>query len=158
MIKAVAEARVATAEGERIGSVQPISANDSLDEVEVAPTMFQRLVEKVADVRVTMVGKLAFAVAIRRPWDAPIDFRDTDPSACMYEIFDLQPEDIRKCVGFMESYGLRFGAFDFGLRHDGRLVFFECNPNGQWGWIEAYSGLPITAAVVDLLLDPARDT
>jgi hypothetical protein len=158
VIKAVAEARVATPEGERIGSVQTITADDRLDEVELAPTMFQRLVEKVADVRVTMVGQLVFAVAIRVPPGAPLDFRDTDPNACTYDIFDLRRDDIRRCVGFMERYGLRFGAFDFGLRQDGSLVFFECNPNGQWGWIEAHSGLAITAAVVDLLVDPSRLT
>jgi glutathione synthase/RimK-type ligase-like ATP-grasp enzyme len=155
VIKAVAEARVATLEVERIGSVQAINPDDSLDEVEVAPTMFQRLVEKVADIRVTMVSQRVFAVAIRVPPGAPLDFRDTDPNACTYEIFDLRPDDIRRCVGFMEHYGLRFGAFDFALGQDGDLVFFECNPNGQWGWIEAHSGLPITAAVVDLLLDPS---
>ncbi len=27
----------------------------------------------------------------------------------------------------------------------------ECNPNGQWGWIEDHADLPITAAVADLL-------
>jgi hypothetical protein len=27
----------------------------------------------------------------------------------------------------------------------------ECNPNGQWAWLEAAVGLPITTAMADLL-------
>ncbi|MEL5957639.1 hypothetical protein AADR41_23270 [Streptomyces sp. CLV115] len=27
----------------------------------------------------------------------------------------------------------------------------ECNPNGQWAWLEDAAGLPITAAIADLL-------
>ncbi|MGH3889570.1 MAG: hypothetical protein ACRDYA_24270 [Egibacteraceae bacterium] len=28
----------------------------------------------------------------------------------------------------------------------------ECNANGQFGWLEAETGLPITAAMADLLI------
>jgi hypothetical protein len=27
----------------------------------------------------------------------------------------------------------------------------ECNPNGQWAWLEPAAGLPITTAIADLL-------
>lgn len=27
----------------------------------------------------------------------------------------------------------------------------ECNPNGQWAWLEDVADLPITAAIADLL-------
>ncbi|GAA5764612.1 hypothetical protein [Streptosporangium roseum] len=49
--------------------------------------------------------------------------------------------------------GLSFGAFDFGLTGDGIPVFLECNPNGQWGWLEDATGLPIAAAIAALLLE-----
>jgi hypothetical protein len=40
---------------------------------------------------------------------------------------------------------------DFGVDAAGRWQFFECNPNGQWGWIEQETGLPIAAAIARLL-------
>lgn len=33
---------------------------------------------------------------------------------------------------------------------------FECNPAGQYGWLEEALGLPITAALADLLANGAR--
>jgi hypothetical protein len=30
-------------------------------------------------------------------------------------------------------------------------VFLEINTNGQWGWIEEHTGLPLTSAMADLL-------
>ncbi len=45
-----------------------------------------------------------------------------------------------------------FGAFDFALDANDVLVFLECNPNGQWAWLEEeHAGLPMTAALADLL-------
>ena len=32
-------------------------------------------------------------------------------------------------------------------------VFLECNPNGQWGWIEDELNLPMSEALVDCLLN-----
>jgi len=30
-------------------------------------------------------------------------------------------------------------------------MFVECNPNGQWAWLEEATGVPIAAAITDLL-------
>ncbi|WP_329150150.1 hypothetical protein OIU91_25245 [Streptomyces sp. NBC_01456] len=49
------------------------------------------------------------------------------------------------------AFDLRYGAFDFALTADGAWWFLECNPNGQWAWLEAAAGLPLTAAIADLL-------
>ena len=40
---------------------------------------------------------------------------------------------------------------------DGRYVFVEINPNGQYLWIEHQTGLPISEAICDLLLDENRE-
>ena len=42
------------------------------------------------------------------------------------------------------------------LTPDDRYVFLEINPAGEFHWIERLTGLPITAAIADLLttLDP----
>jgi hypothetical protein len=43
------------------------------------------------------------------------------------------------------------GAFDLGLAADGSLDFYERDSAGQWHWLEAETGLPMTAAPADLL-------
>ena len=43
-------------------------------------------------------------------------------------------------------------AIDLVANLDGEgYIFLELNPNGQWAWLEAETGQPLTAALVDLL-------
>jgi hypothetical protein len=37
------------------------------------------------------------------------------------------------------------------LTGDETWCFLECNPNGQWAWLEETAGLPIASALADLL-------
>ncbi|WP_223863289.1 hypothetical protein [Streptomyces sp. 5-10] len=62
------------------------------------------------------------------------------------------PDGMRRTlVRFLARFGLNFGAFDFAVTTDGTWWFLECNPNGQWAWLEDAAGLPITTAIADLL-------
>ena len=54
---------------------------------------------------------------------------------------------------YMEAFGLNFGCFDFAVTKSGEPVFFECNPNGQWQWVENLTGLPIGKAIAEELLN-----
>ena len=51
----------------------------------------------------------------------------------------------------MQWFGLIYGAFDCIVTPEGRHVFLEVNPAGQYLWVEAATKLPITAAIVDEL-------
>ncbi|MFC7386296.1 hypothetical protein [Sphaerisporangium rhizosphaerae] len=110
--------------------------------------LFQAYVTKHADLRVTVVGERVFCVQIDSDlldWRADYDrltYRVVDPPSGLGE----------RCMTYLRCCDLRFGAFDFALTEDGP-VFLECNPNGQWGWLEDQTGLPIARAVADLLLE-----
>jgi glutathione synthase/RimK-type ligase-like ATP-grasp enzyme len=52
-----------------------------------------------------------------------------------------------RCLSFMQRMGLNFGCFDFIVTPDNRYVFLECNPNGQWLWIEQETGMKISEAI-----------
>ncbi|MEU3896638.1 MvdC/MvdD family ATP grasp protein [Streptomyces sp. NPDC045251] len=54
------------------------------------------------------------------------------------------------------DFGLVFGAFDFAIDREGRWWFLECNPSGQWYWLEHETGLPMLAAMADLLERKSR--
>lgn len=51
----------------------------------------------------------------------------------------------------LAALDLQYGAFDFAITSDEKYIFLECNPGGQFGWIEANTTLPITRAIADLL-------
>jgi hypothetical protein len=52
----------------------------------------------------------------------------------------------------MAELGIVYGAIDLRRRGDGEHLFLEVNPAGLWRFVEERIGLPISAAIVDLLL------
>jgi hypothetical protein len=99
----------------------------------------------------TVVGQEFFAVAIHA--DSPQARRDwrSDYGSLRYEPVTI-PDDVRVAVSaLLARLDLPFGAFDFVVTPECQWVFLEVNPNGQWGWIEDQTGLPITIAIADHL-------
>ena len=123
----------------------------ALDELGPEPYLLQAEVVKEVDVRVTVMGERVFAVAIRGPDDAPVDWRRTPLDRLRHEPVVLPEHICELCVTLVRHYDLRFGAIDLALTDRG-YEFFELNPNGQWAWLEDETGLPLRAAMVDLLL------
>jgi len=150
--KAVAEARVVLGEEERSGYVQALDNAVVWESIALTPVLFQRKIAKIADLRITIVGRHLFPVLITTPTGAPLDFRATPPRECVYNRPHIESALASACLAFLDQFGLRFGAFDFAVDSEGRPWFLECNPAGQWGWLEDYGGVRITAAVVDLLM------
>jgi hypothetical protein len=68
----------------------------------------------------------------------------------------LPPMQAELCRRLVRRLGLAYGAIDLIVAPDGRHVFVEINPNGQYLWIEDATGLPITEAVCELLCRRAR--
>ncbi|MBB5837104.1 ATP-grasp ribosomal peptide maturase [Kribbella italica] len=126
---------------------------DEVDPAELDETvrltlhLFQAKVDKIADVRVTVIGDETFSVRIDSPH---VDWR-RDYSQVSYTVIDVPDPVARACRRYLQRFGLLFGAFDFGLDHDGTWIWYECNTGGQWHWLELETGLPMTAAMVDLL-------
>ncbi|MFD3400281.1 ATP-grasp ribosomal peptide maturase [Kribbella sp. NPDC058693] len=127
--------------------VDEVSPHDLDDSIGTTLHMFQQRVDKVADVRTTVIGANVFSVRIDSPH---LDWR-RDYGAVTYSVIDT-PDDVAKaCRRYLERFGLLFGAFDFGLGADGQWSWYECNSGGQWHWLELETGLPMTAALADLL-------
>jgi hypothetical protein len=51
----------------------------------------------------------------------------------------------------MNSFGINFASIDLIVTPSGEFVFLDLNPNGQWLWLEVELGLPLVAAMADLL-------
>ncbi|MGA5191862.1 ATP-grasp ribosomal peptide maturase [Streptomyces exfoliatus] len=121
---------------------------DQIDE-RVAGTahLFQRRVDKVADVRVTVIGRQVFSVRID---SGLLDWR-TDYDRLTYTPVEPPPEISDALRRYLDHFGLVFGAFDFAVDRTGEWWFLECNPSGQWAWMEPETGLSMVAAMADLL-------
>ncbi|WP_424536290.1 ATP-grasp ribosomal peptide maturase [Sphaerisporangium viridialbum] len=126
--------------------VRPVDPAELDDAVAGTAHMFQAEVEKVADVRVTVVGHRLFAVRID---SGLIDWR-ADYETLTYTLIPCPPAVESSIRQYMSSYGLVFAAFDFALTPSGGWIFLECNPNGQWAWI-AEQEQAVADALTDLL-------
>lgn len=114
--------------------------------------LFQRYIDdKAFEARVTVVGSRIFGAGIHaHSEDAKRDFRSDYQNLSYSEV--TPPEDVRDgMLAFMKEFGLVFGAFDFAVTSAGEWIMFECNPFGQYGWLEDELNLPITSALADVL-------
>ncbi|MEU5099563.1 ATP-grasp ribosomal peptide maturase [Streptomyces sp. NPDC020996] len=138
------------AEGEPAGIwAAPVEAGEIDGAVRWCAHLFQARVPKVADVRAVVVGEQVFSALITSP-PGVVDWR-AEYRSLTYEPV-LCPDELHGALTrFVAGFGLHFGAFDFAVTDDGTWWFLECNPNGQWAWLEAVAGLPITNAIADLL-------
>lgn len=121
------------------------------------PGLFQPFLDKAREWRVTAVGDSIFPAAIYTSNDAKDDWRKHQlTDSVRFESAQL-PEGIdEKCMSYLARMGLKYGAFDFVENSDGEVVFLECNPNGQYGWLEEQLELPISDAIADELAKIAR--
>lgn len=124
--------------------------------IDVTCHLAQRWVPNQYDTRVIAIGGRLFAFAIRAGSAASyIDFR-ADYPALRYEEIELPSAVAGGITRFMEIRGLEYGAFDFVVDPEGSYTFLECNPGGQFGWLESRTGAPLTRALADLLAHGAR--
>jgi hypothetical protein len=133
------------------GYVQPALPVD-VEGTAAAPLLLQRRLAKVADWRVTVVGAVVHAARTPCLEGGPLDVREAEGVSTSYEVRLLPTKISEACISYVRQAGLRFGAFDLAEDASGGIWFLECNANGQWGWIEAATGMPITDAIVTELI------
>lgn len=128
---------------------------EDLSGAELSPAIYQELVPKRFDVRVTIVGKQLFAVAIDSQSDpaAVIDWRHTDNPHLPHQRTVLSEDLQRRLHLLVERLGLTFAAIDLVETPQGEYVFLEVNPNGQWLWLDAALDLGISRAVASWLAE-----
>ncbi|MER0240715.1 ATP-grasp ribosomal peptide maturase [Streptomyces sp. HSW2009] len=124
-----------------------VTAAELDESVAVVPHLFQAAIDKVADLRVLIVGRQIFAVRIE---SGMLDWRK-DYSALVYRVVELPDRVAKALLAYLDHFGLVSGSFDLAVGRDGRLWWLELNPNGQWGWLEEPTGLPMSAAFAHLL-------
>jgi glutathione synthase/RimK-type ligase-like ATP-grasp enzyme len=141
---------------EQVVFTTPLDARqlEDLDGLDLCPMTFQERVEKALELRVTVVGERVMAAAIdsqalpgaREDWR-----REGGALIDAWRPYVL-PERVRvRVLALMEVLGLNYGAFDFIVTPEGRHVFLEVNPAGEFMWLTRHPGLPIAEALADVL-------
>lgn len=125
--------------------------------VRYAPLILQEYVTKRLEFRVTVVDSQVFAAAIDSQASASTkhDWRHYDDPRVTTKPFILPSAVEERCVRLVREMNLHFGAIDLVLRPDGRYVFLEINPNGQWAWMGEVSE-SIAMAITALLMRGSR--
>lgn len=121
--------------------------------VRVTPCLLQELIPKQYDVRVTLVGKQLFSVAIESQADprSRIDWR-TLGAGLQHKLIDLPAPVGSKLLELARSFKLNYAAIDLVKSDDGEFVFLEVNSNGEWEWLEVLTGAPIADTIADALV------
>jgi glutathione synthase/RimK-type ligase-like ATP-grasp enzyme len=151
-----------TADGDPVGRyTEPVRHRDliHLDGVRLCPIIVQAYVPKQQELRVTVVGDTVLAAAInsQEANHTRHDWRRYDNARTVIRPYPLPRPVTRACRALVNALGLCYGAIDLILTPDGRHVFLELNPSGQYLWVEEASGLPISEAIVDLLTADGQD-
>lgn len=116
------------------------------------PTSFQEFIEKQYELRITCVGARCFACRIEsRTGDLTADDYRFDTTGLIHVPQKCQELE-EKLQSYLKTFGLNFGCFDILITKTGEPVFLECNPNGQWLWVENMTGLPIGQAIAQELM------
>lgn len=124
-----------------------------IESARLSPAIYQELLDKDCDVRVTIVGSKFFVAEIDSQTDeaARIDWRHTVNPNLPHRAGTLPPaieDGIRR---LLDMLGLVFGAVDLVRTRDGRWYFLEVNPNGQWLWLEDKLGFMIADEIAEWL-------
>lgn len=126
-----------------------------IDSVRFAPVIFQAYVPSVSDLRVTVVGRTIHAAAAdtaRAEYATDVRMNP----GISWRPYELPGAVAKQVLAMMDAFGLEYGAFDFRVTPQGRHVFLEVNPAGQFLFIENAAGLPISAELARRLIDGPR--
>lgn len=125
---------------------------EHLSTIAFTTALFQEYISKAFELRINVIGSHVFAAEIHSQHSkrAKIDFR-LGYEDLHYGIHKLPVSIEKACRQLVRLLDLQFSAIDMLVTPDGEYVFLELNSNGQWGWIENHTGLPLTETLANLL-------
>ncbi|WP_224369646.1 MvdC/MvdD family ATP grasp protein [Hyalangium versicolor] len=131
---------------------------EELEGLRYSPMVFQERIDKARELRVVIVGRRCFVGAINASGSeaGQVDWRRAAPGECGWEPGELPQAVAVRLQRMVAALGLVYGAADLIVTPDGRHVFLEVNPGGEWGMLEHELGLPIAAALAEALVAEER--
>ncbi len=143
---------------EQVVFTNPVTDEDlaNLEGLRFCPTTFQEKIPKALELRTTIVGQQIFTAAVdsQSLKQSTYDWRKEGAALVKsWQPYDLPKEVESKLLQLMAYFHLNYGAIDIIVTPDGRYVFLEINPVGEFFWMELYSPyFPISQAIAEMLL------
>ncbi|MDD3139747.1 MAG: hypothetical protein PHX08_12340 [Lachnospiraceae bacterium] len=120
------------------------------DDIAKTPIYLQEYENKKYEVRLTYINRFFFTVRIDS--EDKLDWRK-NYHGLKYSVIECPKHIANLCVMLLESFDLKFGAFDFIVNEHEEWIFLEVNPNGQWQWLEEILKLPISEKIIKYLIE-----
>jgi len=137
-----------------------LTAEDLVDDdlLQAVPGIYQELLPKAFELRVTVMGRHAFAAKIlsQETEAGRLDWRRAFREVRL-EPYEMPAGLEEKCQALLGRLGFVFGSFDLVVKPDGGIVFLEVNDWGQFLFVEKALGLPLLDAFTELLLQGRAD-
>lgn len=108
--------------------------------IAICPAIYQRLIDKRYELRVTVIGHRMFAARISSADDGSyLDWRDH----CGHDDFVMTPMELdvdtaERVRLLVAKLGLKYGCVDLAVDQQGDTVFFEVNSGGQFLFVDDY--------------------
>jgi glutathione synthase/RimK-type ligase-like ATP-grasp enzyme len=117
----------------------------------------QELVVRSRDLRIVALPGLmvAFEIDLSGLPPGEVDWRPTTLER-EHRVIALPQALVEKLEAYLARMELKSGFFDLGALDDGEYVFFECNPNAQWLWLEIKTGYPLSRLFAEALSRHSR--
>lgn len=128
--------------------------------IAICPGIYQQYIDKLFDVRVTVIGERMFPVRFwRKDHTAYLDWRphiyDED---MLVEEFPLSCAAESKLRSLMRKLGLVYGCIDLVVDREGAMYFLEVNQQGQFLFVEeALPHMQVLQAMTSLLMQGRVD-
>jgi glutathione synthase/RimK-type ligase-like ATP-grasp enzyme len=115
-----------------------IEGTNNLSEqaVSVCPAIYQQAVDKIADIRVVVIGRDIFATrySLRAGhegnFDSRVNMRNEDITLAMPVALDV--ETANGLLRVIDCFGITYASADFAEDRNGKLYFLDLNPQGQF--------------------------
>lgn len=125
-------------------------------QLSLAPVFLQQYIDKVTEIRVTIIGEKVFATEIFSQ-EIPNTLIDWRKSAYLeikpiHKSIELPKKISLLLLKIKKHYSLDFATFDL-IKTNNDFVFLEINPNGQFAFIELLTKQPLTLTMAEFLIN-----
>jgi hypothetical protein len=125
---------------------------DRLDTTERCQLYCQEAIQRRADLRITVLPQQTICTEIDiTPLEGnKLDWREHSKEL-PHRIIPIDPAFDAQLRQYLAAMELTAGYFDFAVPFSGPPIFFECNTNAQWLWIEQVTGFSFGDAIAQEL-------
>lgn len=143
---------------EQVVFTNPVSDEDlrNLEGLCFCPMTFQEKVPKALELRTIIVGHNVFTAAVdSQSLEGSIyDWRKEGRALLeAWKPYQLPKDVEEKLLKLVSTLGLKYGAIDIIVTPEGKHIFLEINPVGEFFWLEICSPhFPISQAIASVLV------